>query len=148
MLQRTLSGTVYVAIIVGSLFAGKFAFGFVMLLFGVTAMYEFLPDHRRHRYRCDGDIGHCCRCPGDPVRFFRFRCNPFPGLVIRVSPAGCVVVCNRAFFQPGRRAGTYRDGGTWRTLCCTAVITSYTDCLPGLFGPWLYALDRAGVSLS
>lgn len=41
MLQRTISGIIYVALIMISLFAGKFTFAIVMLLFGVLALYEF-----------------------------------------------------------------------------------------------------------
>lgn len=41
IIQRTLSGILYLAIIIGSLFLGKFAFGIVFLLICLFALYEF-----------------------------------------------------------------------------------------------------------
>jgi len=40
-IQRVAFGTVYLVIIIGSLFMGKFAFGFVFLLINLIALYEF-----------------------------------------------------------------------------------------------------------
>jgi phosphatidate cytidylyltransferase len=41
MLQRTISGLIYLIIIIGSLFMGEFAFGAVLLFIGILAMIEF-----------------------------------------------------------------------------------------------------------
>ncbi len=41
VIQRTLSGIIYLGILIGSLFFGKFTFGLVFLLICLTALYEF-----------------------------------------------------------------------------------------------------------
>jgi phosphatidate cytidylyltransferase len=41
LLQRTLSGTIYLVIIIGSLFLGKYAFGTMFLIIGLLALSEF-----------------------------------------------------------------------------------------------------------
>jgi phosphatidate cytidylyltransferase len=41
LIQRTLSGLIYLVVIIGSLFAGKFTFAFVFLIISLMALYEF-----------------------------------------------------------------------------------------------------------
>jgi phosphatidate cytidylyltransferase len=41
LLQRTISGLIYLIIIIGSLFVGKLAFGAVLLFMGILALIEF-----------------------------------------------------------------------------------------------------------
>lgn len=41
IVQRTISGVLYLILIIGSLYLGKFAFGIIVLFFSTIALYEF-----------------------------------------------------------------------------------------------------------